>query len=72
MKGQFLAYLAIALTAELGTTFFQRFRTTTDVDPGLYYPDFKSLLISRLIVWLLIFVLLSGTWLAISSRRRGR
>jgi len=68
MKRQFFAYICIALAAELGTTFFQRFRTVTDVDPGLYYPDFKSLLLSRLIVWLLIFVPLSVVWLAISRR----
>ena len=72
MKRQFLAYLLIALAAELGTTLFQKFRTVTDVDPGLYYPDFKSLLLTRLIVWLLIFVLLSGVWLVISRRGSAR
>jgi hypothetical protein len=68
MKRQFLPYFLIALAAELGTTLLQRFRTVSDGEPGLYYPDFQSLLLSRLVVWLLIFLLLSGVWLVVSRR----
>ena len=63
-----LPCLMIALTAELGTTWFQKLRTTTDVAPGLYYPDFQTLLLERPRGWLIIFVVLSAAWLLISRR----
>jgi hypothetical protein len=63
-----LVFSLIALTAEVGTTCFQKMRTTTDVAPGLYYPDFQTLLLERLLVWLIIFVALSAAWLLISRR----
>ena len=63
-----LVFSLIALTAEVGTTCFQKMRTTTDVAPGLYYPDFQTLLLERLLVWLIIFVALSAAWLLIYRR----
>lgn len=69
MKRQPIAFFIIALCAELGTTWFQRQRTVTDVYPGLYYPDFKTLLLERLLIWFIIFVVLSGIW--ILAVRRG-
>ena len=48
MKPNLLAFFVISLFAELGTTILQGQRTVTDVAPGLYYPNFKALLIERL------------------------
>ena len=67
MKRTLVCFL-IALTAELGTTCCQKLRTTTDVAPGLYYRDFQTLLLERLLVWLIIFVALSAAWLLIPRR----
>jgi hypothetical protein len=68
MKRNAFAYFIVALIAELGTTYFQKLRTATDVAPGLYYSSFQELLIDRLFVWSIIFLSLSGVWLLISRR----
>jgi hypothetical protein len=68
MKRNAFAYFVVALIAELGTTYFQKLRTTTDVAPGLYYPSFQELLLDRLFVWFVIFAVLSAVWLLISRR----
>jgi hypothetical protein len=70
MRRYFLAFFIISLLSEVGTTLLQRQRTTTDVYPGLYYPDFNTLLAERLLFWFVIFVLLSGVWFLISRRAR--
>lgn len=66
MRRHFLAFFIIGLLSELGTTLLQRQRTTTDVYPGLYYPNFNTLLAERVFFWFVIFVLLSGVWFFIS------
>jgi hypothetical protein len=68
MKRNLIAFFTISLFAELGTTILQGQRTVTDVTPGLYYPDFKALLLERLFFWFVIFIVLSGAWLLTSSR----
>ena len=68
MKQNAMAFFIIALAAELGTTWLQKFRTTTDVAPGLYYPNFETLLLERLFVWFIIFGLMGSAWLLISKR----
>lgn len=68
MKRQLVAFFIIALFAELGTTWFQKLRTVTDVEPGLYYPNFRTLLLNRLLIWLIIFVVLSGMWMWLARR----
>ena len=68
MKLQFLAFFAIALLSELATTLLQALRTTTDVYPGLYYPNFNALLLERLFVWFVVFSVLTGIWFFLSRR----
>jgi len=68
MRRYFWPFFIIALLSELGTTLLQRQRTTTDVYPGLYYPNFNTLLAERLLFWVVIFVLLSGVWFFLSRR----
>ncbi|MGE0175315.1 MAG: hypothetical protein AB7T49_21205 [Oligoflexales bacterium] len=60
MRRQCFGFFIIALAAELVTTLFQRFRTVTDVSPGLYFSSFRSFLLERLLVWIIVFALLSG------------
>ena len=55
MRRHFFAFFVISLLSELGTTLLQRQRTVTDVYPGLYYPDFNTLLAERLLFWFVIF-----------------
>jgi uncharacterized protein YybS (DUF2232 family) len=68
VKRNATAFFIIALVAELGTTWLQRFRTTTDVAPGLYYPNFETLLLERLFFWFIIVAVLGTAWLLISKR----
>ena len=68
MRRHFFAFFVISLLSELGTTLIQRQRTTSDVYPGLYYPNFEALLAERLLFWFVIFMLLSGLWFLISRR----
>ena len=68
MKRHAAAFFVIALAGELGTTWLQRLRTTTDVAPGLYYPNFETLLFERLFFWFIIVAVLGTTWLLISKR----
>jgi len=68
MRRHFFAFFVISLLSELGTTLLQKQRTTSDVYPGLYYPNFNALLAERLSFWFVIFVLLSGAWFLISRR----
>ncbi|HEV2829849.1 MAG TPA: hypothetical protein VGW76_19775 [Pyrinomonadaceae bacterium] len=68
MRRHFLAFFIIGLLSELGTTLLQRQRTTTDVYPGLFYPNFNTLLVERLFFWFVIFMLLSGMWFFMSKR----
>lgn len=68
MSGHLTAFFIIALLAELGTTWVQKLRTVTDVNPGLYYPNFRTLLLERLLVWLILFVSLSVGWILVVKR----
>ena len=62
MKRQLIVYFVISLGAELGTTWMQKYGAVTDVYPGLYYPNFKALLLDRLLTWFIIFIMLIGIW----------
>jgi hypothetical protein len=68
VKRNAAAFFLIALAAELGTTWLAKLRTVTDVEPGLYYPNFETLLFERLFCWFIIFVVLGTSWLLISKR----
>jgi hypothetical protein len=65
LKKRFIIFFLISLLAELGTTWVQGLRSTTDAAPGLYYPNFTTLLIDRLLTWLVIFAVLSVIWFLI-------
>lgn len=66
----FLAFFTIALCAELSTTWAQRLRNVTDVAPGLYYPSFERLILERLLVWSIVFAVLSAIYALIVRRIR--
>jgi len=68
MKRHFFAFFIISLAAEMGTTWFQKLRTTTDVGPGLYYPNFRTLLLERLLIWFFIFLILGLVWIFAARR----
>lgn len=63
MRYQILAYIFIALLAELITDWSQQFIHLTSDSPALYYPDLSALIIARFFVWIPVFFLLSGLWL---------
>ncbi|HST22507.1 MAG TPA: hypothetical protein VLR90_15385 [Blastocatellia bacterium] len=66
MKGNFLAFCLIALTAEVGTSWLQKFQGARDMGDGLFYPDVGTMIVNRLIIWLVLFFLLSALWVLIS------
>jgi hypothetical protein len=66
MKRNFLALFLIALTAELGTSWLQQFQGARDVGGALFYPDLSTMMVNRLVIWLVLFLLLSAMWLLIS------
>jgi len=66
VKGNFLAFSLIALVAEVGTSWLQKFQGAREVGGGLFYPDVATLIVNRLIIWLVLFFLLSALWLLIS------
>jgi hypothetical protein len=66
MKQNFLAFFLIALTAELGTSWLQQFRGAREVGGALFYPDLGNMIVNRLIIWLVLFLLLSTLWILIS------
>lgn len=66
MKRQFLPFFLIALVAEVVTTWLQKFQARGVLGSGLYYDDFGSMLLVRLLYWLVIYLLLSALWLLIS------
>ncbi len=66
MKNNFLAFCLIALTAEVGTSWLQQFQGAREVGGGLFYPDIGTMIVNRLIIWLVLFFLLSALWLLIS------
>jgi hypothetical protein len=68
MKRHIIAFFIIALCSELVTTWVQRLRTVSDVEPGLYYPSFKALMFDRLIVWTIIFPFLTAIWAFVVKR----
>jgi hypothetical protein len=70
MKRQFLAFFIIALIAEVVTTWLQKFQANGILGAGIYYDDFQSMLLSRLLYWLVIFLLLSALWLLVSRGAR--
>ena len=66
MKGNFLAFSLIALIAEVGTSWLQKFQGARDMRGGLFYPDVATMIVNRLIVWLVLFFLLSALWILIT------
>jgi hypothetical protein len=70
MKRQFLAFFVIALIAEVGTTWLQKFQANSILGTGIYYDDFGTMLLNRFLYWLVIFLLLSALWLLISRGSR--
>ena len=66
MKGNFLAFCLIALIAEVGTSWLQKFQGARDMGDGLFYPDVGTMIVNRLIIWLVLFFLLSALWVLIS------
>ena len=66
MKGNYLAFSLIALAAEVGTSWLQKFQGARDLGGGLFYPDVGTMIVNRLIMWLVLFFLLSAMWLLIS------
>ena len=65
MKQNFLAFSLIALAAEIGTSVLQKYRAR-DIGSGLFYPDLGDMIVNRLIIWLVLYFLLSMLWLLIS------
>jgi hypothetical protein len=66
VKGNFLAFSIIAFVAEVGTSWLQKFQGAREVGGGLFYPDVGTMIVNRLIIWLVLFFLLSALWLLIS------
>lgn len=66
MKRNFLAFFFIALAAEVGTSWLQKFQGARDVAAGLYYSDLGTMIFDRLIIWFVLFLLLSALWFLIS------
>lgn len=66
MKGNFLAFCLIALIAEVGTSLLQKFQGARDMGGGLFYADVGTMMVNRLLVWFVLFFLLSALWLLIS------
>ncbi|MGA9771988.1 MAG: hypothetical protein WBV94_23355 [Blastocatellia bacterium] len=66
MKGNFLAFSLIALMAEVGTSWLQKFQGAREAGGGLFYPDVGTMIVNRLIMWLVLFFLLSALWFLIS------
>ena len=75
MKNRWLKYSALALLAELGTTWVQsRFPVVTDLEPGvIYYPRFGDFMITRVVIWLFLYLALTATLkvTAVVLRKRG-
>jgi len=70
MKRHFLAFFVIALIAEVCTTWLQQFRSKRILGTGFYYPDIETLLLDRLLIWLVLYLLLSTLWLLLSRGYR--
>jgi len=70
MKRDFLLFFFIALTAEIGTTWLQKFQGAKDLASGLYYPDLGTMMLNRLIIWLVLFFLLSALGLLLTRAYR--
>jgi hypothetical protein len=68
MRRHAISFFLIALCSELLTTWAQRLRTVSDVEPGLYYPSFKALVFDRLLIWSVVFLGLTGFWLFFTRR----
>ena len=66
MKGSYLAFCLIALATEVGTSWLQKFQGARDLGGGLFYPDVSTMIVNRLVIWLVLFFLLSALWLLIS------
>ena len=65
MKNNFLAFSLIALAAEIGTSLLQTYQAR-ELGGGLFYPDLGTMIVNRLIIWLVLYFLLSVLWLLIS------
>ncbi|HKP84651.1 MAG TPA: hypothetical protein VJZ26_01065 [Blastocatellia bacterium] len=75
MKNQLLAFSLIALAAEVGTSLLQKYQGAKELGGGLFYPDLGTMIVNRLIIWFVLYFLLSALWLLISrgyQRSRNR
>jgi hypothetical protein len=70
MKRHFLAFFFIALITEVGTTWLRQFRSKGILGSGLYSPDIGTLLLDRLLIWFVLYLLLSALWLLLSRSYR--
>jgi hypothetical protein len=70
MKRDFLLFFLIALIAEVGTSWLQKFQGAKDLASGLYYPDLGTMMLNRLIIWLVLFFLLSALGLLLTRAYR--
>ncbi len=70
MKQNFFAFFLIALFAELTTSLLQKFQGARELAEGIFYPDLGTMVVKRLIMWLILYLLLSALWLLISRGYR--
>jgi hypothetical protein len=70
MKQSFFAFFLIALIAELTTSLLQKFQGARELAEGIFYPSLATMVMNRLIVWLILYLLLSALWLLISRGYR--
>lgn len=70
MKKDFFAFFMIALISELGTTWLMSYRSVTGTDAMLCYRSLGTVVIGRLLFWIVFFLLLSAVWLLLSRGRR--
>jgi hypothetical protein len=62
VRRHFIGFFVIALVAEVLTTWAQKLRTVSDVEPGLYYPSFRAMMLERLLIWTVTILGLTAIW----------
>jgi hypothetical protein len=70
MKTNFAAFFFIALMSELGTSWLVRYRGLSSVAEMVCFRDLGTMMIYRLVIWLVLFLLLSAIWLLLSRGSR--
>jgi len=69
MKKHFVAFFTIALASELGTSWLVRYRSLASGEMVCFH-DLQTMMVNRLVIWLVFFLLLSAVWLLLSRGRR--